>query len=115
MLDMRTKMVTTLLLSTNNQENGTTKLKSVQDGKRNSLATATSDVVVEKIPCALDIAKLILQNNPEIKIIIATDDDSIASEVHAAGFVLLRKPFAMYDLLNCILDVTKINLSRLII
>lgn len=52
----------------------------------------------------LEVAGLILQKYPNMRIVIATADDSIAKQVQALNFSYLQKPFGIADLMKCLND-----------
>jgi DNA-binding NtrC family response regulator len=53
----------------------------------------------------LDVAKLILQENPRTKVLMATWEDSITRDALGLGFLILVKPFAMSALNRMLEDI----------
>ncbi|MGI0090843.1 MAG: response regulator, partial [Nitrososphaerales archaeon] len=72
----------------------------IAEGKLSGLDIAILDYRLGSGINGLQTARLILQSKPNVRIIIATADDSIQCEVRAAGFFLLKKPFTIIDLLR---------------
>jgi len=49
-----------------------------------------------------ELARIVVEQNPNAKIIIPTADDGISKQALEAGFSLIVKPFKMHDLLESI-------------
>jgi CheY-like chemotaxis protein len=75
--------------------------KAIEENKLQKIDFAIVDYRLDDAMNGLDVARLILESNPRIRIVIASAEDSITKQVEAAGFKLLRKPFSVENLLRC--------------
>ena len=81
---------------------GEQMLSAMDESKARNVDVAIVDYRLGKGMNGLDIAKLILEANSRVRIIIATADDSITKEAKAAGYSILIKPFSIQQLFECV-------------
>jgi DNA-binding NtrC family response regulator len=76
-------------------------VKEAENGKLNDVDVLILDYLMEEVN-GLQAAGIVLQRNPQVKIVIASGEDAIESQVRAAGLEYLKKPFGRDELLKCI-------------
>jgi CheY-like chemotaxis protein len=82
-------------------ESGEEIVRAARDGKLKAIDVIIMDYLMGDMN-GLQAAAVVNEYNPRIKIIIASGEDEIVSEVSLSGLVHLRKPFSRIDLLAAV-------------